>query len=92
MKSYSDFTPGWCIAYTLNNLNTKLHSYSADGDTSTTIILCRAHVEASGRYVPGTCGRIGSTGLKRPIYGTPAEYGLNNKLKVYCFIRLTYYS
>ena len=51
--------------YIKQSMHTKLHRYSADGDTSTTIILCRAHVGASGRYVPGTCGRIGSTGLNR---------------------------
>ena len=48
--------------YIKQSIHTKLHRYSADGDTSTTIILCRAHAGASGRYVPGTCGRIGSTG------------------------------
>ena len=45
--------------YIKQSIHTKLHRYSADGDTSTTIILCRAHAGASGRYVPGTCGRIG---------------------------------
>ena len=47
--------------YIKQSIHTKLHRYSEDGDTSTTIILCRAHAGASGRYVPGTCGRIGST-------------------------------
>ena len=47
--------------YIKQSIHTKLHRYSADGDTSTTTILCRAHAGATGRYVPGTCGRIGST-------------------------------